>query len=107
MELYQDDINVLDVLYLQKVYVVNTLEDRAVLKQTHRDFNIAPPGFIMSSFDSTVIEEVNQLPVFEEVLIFVMNMLMEYGRNFIVGVIQFPFDRLFAFHDLKKSVTRS
>ena len=91
-----DDINnVLDVLHLQSVYVVNTLEDCAVLKQTLRYFNIASSEFLIYRFDSTVNEEANQVPVFENVPMSVKSMPMEYGSNLTVTVILFTFKCLF------------
>ena len=89
--------NALEVLHLQNVYDEKTLEDCAVLEQTSRDCNIAHPEIIMYSFDSTFIEEANQVPGVEDISIPVRNILMKYSRYFIASNIQFLFESFLCF----------
>ena len=90
---------VLDVLHSEVVYIVNT-QNCTVFKQTSTDFNITPPEIIIYNFDSNVIAETTEVLGFEDVPIPVMNLLMKYGRNFIVSVTQFPLECFLVFHDI-------
>ena len=91
--------NVLYVLHSEVVYIVNT-QNRTVFKQTSTDFNITPSEIIIYNFDSTVIAQTTEVPGFEAVPIPVMNLLMKYGRNFIVSVTQFPLECFLVLHDI-------
>ena len=68
-------------------FVVNSLEDVETIKETARKYNIDCPQIIQYPFQRKLIEEAKQVPGWEQVPVPVMNVLMEYGKNFIVSFI--------------------
>lgn len=55
-----------------------------MLWETARSYGIEPPQTIIFVFGTTLIEEARQVPGFEAVPVPVMNILMEYGNNYLV-----------------------
>ena len=77
--------SILDVKHLELVFLVNNMEDKRVLWDTARSFNIDPPDVIQCNFATTLIEEARSISNYESVPVPVMNILLEHGKNFIVS----------------------
>ena len=75
--------SVLDVKHQKLVFLVNNMEDKRVLWDTARSFTIDPSVFIHCNFATTLIEEARSASNNESVLVPVMNMLLEHGKNFV------------------------
>ena len=61
------------------------MEDKRVLWDTARSFNIDPPDVIQCNFETNLIEEARSISSYESVRVPVMNMLLEHGKSFIVS----------------------
>ena len=68
---------------MELVFLVNNMEDKRVLWDTARSFTIDPSVFIHCNFATTLIEEARSASNNESVLVPVMNMLLEHGKNFV------------------------
>ena len=77
--------SVFDVKHLELVFLVNNMQDKRVLWDIARIFNIDPPDVIQCHFAATLIEETRSISNYESVPVLVMNMLLEHGKNFIVS----------------------
>ena len=77
--------SILDFKHQKLVFLVNNMEDKRVLWDTARSFNIDPPDVIQYNFATTLIEEARSISNYESVPVPVMNILLEHVKNFIVS----------------------
>ena len=75
----------LDVKHLELVFLMNNIKDKRFLLDTARSFCIDPPDVIQCNFTTTLIKEARSISNYESVLVPVMTMLLEHGKNFIVS----------------------
>ncbi|XP_057290526.1 uncharacterized protein LOC130613205 [Hydractinia symbiolongicarpus] len=79
-----DDIDtILDVAHMKNHYVVSCNKDKNLLWKAAQRKNIDPPDVVIYNFSAALIDKASQVPGFENVPVPVMNILMEYGNNYI------------------------
>lgn len=76
----------LDVSHLSETYIVDNGDDYHALKDTANMFHIAVPNIIIYSFENPLIDEAEQIPGYASLPVPVINILLEYGKNFIVSI---------------------
>ncbi|XP_057292633.1 uncharacterized protein LOC130621360 [Hydractinia symbiolongicarpus] len=69
-------------------YVVSCNKDKNLLWKAAQQKNIDPPDVVIYNFSAALIDKASQVPGFENVPVPVMNILMEYGNNYILACYQ-------------------
>ena len=94
----EDVDKILDVKHMMQYYVVSCFDDKCLLWDTAKNFGLAPPTIITYDYDASLIEEACQVPGYADMPVVVMNVLMDYGKNYIVSGNFFQLQTLYSIY---------